>query len=155
MTSNVGSEFITDRDTLGFTDSVDGTDESYNTMKERVTAEGRKVFRPEFLNRLDDIIVFHQLNRVQVKEIATLMIGELQERLAEERDITLTLDASAWELLIEKGYDPKYGARPMRRTIEKYIENPISEEILLGHISTGSTVVASAKGEEIRFSPPK
>ncbi|MBU1049230.1 ATP-dependent Clp protease ATP-binding subunit [Candidatus Bipolaricaulota bacterium] len=154
MTSNVGSEFITDRDTLGFTDNVDGSDESYNTMKERVTAEGRKVFRPEFLNRLDDIIVFHQLNRVQVKQIATLMVGELQERLVEERDITLTLDASAWELLIQKGYDPKYGARPMRRTIERYIENPISEEILLGHMATGSVVVASAEGDEIRFSHP-
>jgi ATP-dependent Clp protease ATP-binding subunit ClpC len=80
MTSNVGSEFITDRDTLGFTDNVDDSDESYNAMKDRVTAEGRKVFRPEFLNRLDDIIVFHQLNRVEVKKIATLMIGELQKR---------------------------------------------------------------------------
>jgi ATP-dependent Clp protease ATP-binding subunit ClpC len=154
MTSNVGSEFITDRDTLGFTDNADDSDESYNTMKERVTAEGRKVFRPEFLNRLDDIIVFHQLNREQVKTIAKLMVGELQNRLLEERNVTLTLDGSAWELLIQKGYDPKYGARPMRRTIERYIENPISEEILLGNITSGAVVVASAVGEEIRFSHP-
>jgi len=154
MTSNVGSEFITDRDTLGFTDNDDESDESYNAMKDRVTAEGRKVFRPEFLNRLDDIIVFHQLNRSEVKTIATLMIGELQKRLIEERNVTLTLDASAWELLIQKGYDPKYGARPMRRTIEKYIENPISEEILLGNITSGAVVVAAADGEEIRFSHP-
>jgi len=154
MTSNVGSEFITDRDTLGFTDNDDESDESYNAMKDRVTSEGRKVFRPEFLNRLDDIIVFHQLNRVQVKEIATLMIQGLQRRLIEERDVTLTLAASAWELLIQKGYDPKYGARPMRRTIEKYIENPISEEILLGNITSGTAVIAEAEGEEIRFSHP-
>lgn len=154
MTSNVGSEFITDRDTLGFTDNDDESDESYNAMKDRVTAEGRKVFRPEFLNRLDDIIVFHQLNRVQVKEIATLMIQGLQRRLIEEREVTLTLAASAWELLIQKGYDPKYGARPMRRTIEKYIENPISEEILLGNITSGTAVIAEAEGEEIRFSHP-
>ena len=154
MTSNVGSEFITDRDTLGFTDNVDDSDESYNAMKERVTAEGRKVFRPEFLNRLDDIIVFHQLNKPQVKEIADLMVRELQARLKEERDVTLTLAASAWELLIDKGYDPKYGARPMRRTIERYIENPISEEILLGKITSGGTVVAESDGEEIRFSHP-
>jgi ATP-dependent Clp protease ATP-binding subunit ClpC len=154
MTSNVGSEFITDRDTLGFTDNADDSEESYNTMKERVTAEGRKVFRPEFLNRLDDIIVFHQLNREQVKTIAKLMVGELQKRLTEERDVTLTLDGSAWELLIQKGYDPKYGARPMRRTIERYIENPISEEILLRNITSGAVVVASAVGEEIRFSHP-
>ncbi|MCK5826917.1 ATP-dependent Clp protease ATP-binding subunit [Candidatus Bipolaricaulota bacterium] len=154
MTSNVGSEFITDRDTLGFTDNVDESDESYNAMKERVTAEGRKVFRPEFLNRLDDIIVFHQLNRSEVKTIATLMIGELQKRLVEERNVTLTLDPSAWELLIQKGYDPKYGARPMRRAIEKYIENPISEDILLGKIVSGAVVAAFAEDEEIRFSHP-
>lgn len=154
MTSNVGSEFITDRDTLGFTDDVDGSDESYNTMKDRVTAEARKVFRPEFLNRLDDMIVFHQLNRPQVKKIADLMVGELKKRLVEERDVTLTLDASAWELLIQKGYDPKYGARPMRRTIERYIENPISEEILLGNIVSGTSVVGVAEGDEIRFSKP-
>jgi ATP-dependent Clp protease ATP-binding subunit ClpC len=139
---------------LGFTDSLDHSEESYNDMKDRVTAEGRKVFRPEFLNRLDDIIVFHQLNRAEVKEIADLMIHELQKRLKEERDVTLTLDASAWELLIQKGYDPKYGARPMRRTIEKYIENPISEEILLGNITSGTAVVAAAAGDELRFSKP-
>ena len=154
MTSNVGSEFITDRDALGFTDNADNSEESYNEMKDRVTSEGRKMFRPEFLNRLDDIIVFHQLNRDQVKEIADLMIHELQKRLQEERDVTLTLDQSAWALLIEKGYDPKYGARPMRRTIERYIENPISEEILLGNITSGTAIVAVADGDEIRFSNP-
>jgi len=154
MTSNVGSEFITDRDRLGFTDSLDHSEESYNDMKDRVTAEGRKVFRPEFLNRLDDIIVFHQLNKSEVKQIADLMIHELQKRLKEERDVTLTLAASAWELLIQKGYDPKYGARPMRRTIEKYIENPISEEILLGNIASGAAVLAEAVGDELRFSKP-
>ncbi len=154
MTSNVGSEFITDRDTLGFTDNVDHSEESYQEMKDRVTAEGRKVFRPEFLNRLDDIIVFHQLNKEQVKEIADLMIHELQERLVEEREVTLTLDPSAWELLIDKGYDPKYGARPMRRTIERYVENPISEEILLGNIVADSEVHAIADGDEIRFTHP-
>lgn len=154
MTSNVGSEFITDRDTLGFTDNADDSEESYLQMKDRVTSEGRKVFRPEFLNRLDDIIVFHQLNKAQVKQIADLMIHELRDRLREERDVTLTLDPSAWQLLIEKGYDPKYGARPMRRTIEKYVENPISEEILLGNITSGSTILAVAEGDEIRFSHP-
>jgi len=111
----------------------------------------RKVFRPEFLNRLDDIIVFHQLNRDQVREIADLMIRELARRLVEEREIELTLDNSAWKLLIEQGYDPKYGARPMRRTIERLIENPISEEILLGNFPSGSAVTATVDGEEFRF----
>jgi ATP-dependent Clp protease ATP-binding subunit ClpC len=80
-------------------------------MKSRVTGEVRKVFRPEFLNRLDDIIVFHQLNRDQVREIADLMIRELAKRLDEERQITLTLDDSAWKLLIEQGYDARCAAR--------------------------------------------
>jgi len=151
MTSNVGSELITDRGTLGFSDQDETSEESYQDMKSRVTGEVRKVFRPEFLNRLDDIIVFHQLNRDQVREIAELMIRELALRLEEEREIALSLDDSAWKLLIEQGYDPKYGARPMRRTIERLIENPISEEILLGHFPSGSAVTAISDGEEFRF----
>jgi ATP-dependent Clp protease ATP-binding subunit ClpC len=151
MTSNVGSEMITDRGTLGFSDQEIDSEESYEDMKDRVIGEVRKKFRPEFLNRLDDIIVFHQLTRDQVKEIADLMLSELKDRLYEEHQITLTLDESATELLIEKGYDAKYGARPMRRTIERLIENPISELILERKFEPGSTVVASADGEEIRF----
>ncbi len=151
MTSNVGSDLITDRDTLGFSDQSDGSEDSYQEMKSRVTGEARNVFRPEFLNRLDDIIVFHQLNRDQVRQIATLMINELTERLHAERGIKFELDDSAWDLLIRQGYDPKYGARPMRRTIERLIENPISEEILLGQFPKGTTVVASANGDEMRF----
>ena len=155
MTSNVGSEMITNRGTLGFSDQEVDSEESYEDMKSRVIGEVRKVFRPEFLNRLDDIIVFHQLTRDQVREIAELMLSELKARLQEEHQITLTLDDSASELLIEKGYDAKYGARPMRRTIERLIENPISELILEGAFENGSTVVASADGEEIRFTKGK
>jgi ATP-dependent Clp protease ATP-binding subunit ClpC len=151
MTSNVGSEMITGRGTLGFSESEVNSAESYQDMKDRVTNEVRKVFRPEFLNRLDDVIVFHQLTREQVLEIAELMVGELKERLTEEHEITLTLDESAWALLIEEGYDPEYGARPMRRTIERLIENPISELILEGTFPHGSLVAASADGKEMRF----
>lgn len=151
MTSNVGSELITDRGTLGFSDQEVDSEESYQEMKGRVMGQVRKVFRPEFLNRLDDVIVFHQLSREQVREVAELMLGELKGRLREEHAITFTLDESASELLIEKGYDPKYGARPMRRTIERLIENPISELILQGTFEHGSAVVASANGEEIQF----
>lgn len=151
MTSNVGSDLITDRDMLGFSDQSDGSEDSYQEMKSRVTGEARNVFRPEFLNRLDDIIVFHQLTRDQVRQIATLMISELTERLHAERGIKFELEDSAWDLLIRQGYDPKYGARPMRRTIERLIENPISEEILLGKFPKGSTVVAAANGDEMRF----
>ena len=155
MTSNVGSEMITNRGTLGFSDQEIDSEESYEDMKDRVIGEVRKKFRPEFLNRLDDIIVFHQLTRDQVKEIADLMLSELKARLYEEHRITLTLDESATELLIEKGYDAKYGARPMRRTIERLIENPISELILERAFEPGSTVIASADGEEIRFNKGK
>ena len=124
-------------------------------MKDRVIGEVRKVFRPEFLNRLDDVIVFHQLTREQVLEIANLMIAELKERLQEEHGITLTLDDSANELLIEQGYDSKYGARPMRRAIERLMENPISELILNRSFEHGATIVASADGEEMRFTRSK
>jgi len=151
MTSNVGSELIAARDTLGFTGADEGSEESYQDMKGRVISEVRKVFRPEFLNRLDDIIVFHELNRDQVRQIAELMVDELRKRLQDEREITFDLDDSAWDLLIEKGYDSKYGARPMRRTIERLIENPISEEILLGSFPPGSRVVARADGDELSF----
>ncbi len=151
MTSNVGSELITDRDTLGFSDQREGSDEPYQEMKGRVIGEARNVFRPEFLNRLDDIIVFHQLNRAQVREIATLMVDQLTLRLLTERKIHFRLDDSAWEVLIRQGYDPKYGARPMRRTIERLIENPISEEILVGHIAAEAHVVGRAEGDELRF----
>ncbi|MEA1871758.1 MAG: ATP-dependent Clp protease ATP-binding subunit [Candidatus Bipolaricaulota bacterium] len=152
MTSNVGSEMITDRDTLGFSDTEVDSAESYQDMKDRVLGEVHKSFRPEFMNRLDDLIVFHQLTKAQVLEIADLMLGELKERLREEHDITLTFDDSANEVLIEKGYDAKYGARPMRRTIERLIENPISELILSGEFGRGSVILAAADGEEIAFS---
>lgn len=152
MTSNVGSEMITDRDTLGFSDTEVDSAESYQDMKDRVLGEVHKAFRPEFLNRLDDLIVFHQLTKEQVLEIADLMLGELKKRLWEEHEITLTLDDSANEVLIEKGYDARYGARPMRRTIERLIENPISELILSGTFGRGSVILAAADGEEIAFS---
>ncbi len=86
-----------------------------------------------------------------MKKIAKLMVDELRKRLKDERDISFDLDDSAWDLLIEKGYDSKYGARPMRRTIERLIENPISEEILLGTFPPGSHVTATADGDELRF----
>ena len=152
MTSNVGSEMITDRDTLGFSDTEVDSAESYQDMKDRVLGEVHKSFRPEFINRLDDLIVFHQLTKEQVLEIADLMLGELKERLWEEHEITLTFDDSANEVLIEKGYDARYGARPMRRTIERLIENPISELILSGKFGRGSVILAAADGEEIAFS---
>ena len=151
MTSNAGSEMITDRGTLGFSDNAVGSLESYQDMKDRVMTEVRKVFRPEFLNRLDDTIVFHQLTQDEVEHIAELMLAQLCDRLTEEHSITLKLNKSARKLLISSGYDPKYGARPMRRTIERLIENPISELILERSFAPGATITATAKNGEIVF----
>ncbi len=151
MTSNAGSEMITDRGTLGFSDNAIDSQESYQDMKDRVMTEVRKVFRPEFLNRLDDTIVFHQLTQDEVEHIAELMIAQLCDRLMEEHRITLKLNKPARKLLIANGYDPKYGARPMRRTIERLIENPISELILESSFARGATISATAKNGEIVF----
>jgi len=151
MTSNVGGKLITDRTALGFGSENVDSEETYKDMKARVMGEVRKLFSPEFLNRLDDIIVFHSLTKDQVGEIAELLLGRLRGRLREEHDIELVLEESARELLIERGYDPKYGARPMRRTIERLIEDPISERILTGEFPPGCTIVVEAKDGEMHF----
>ena len=155
MTSNVGSEMIANRGTLGFSNQDIDSEESYQGMKDRVTGEVHKVFRPEFLNRLDDLIVFHQLTRKQVRQIANLMLSELKKRLDEEHSISLTLDKKANDLLVERGYDSDYGARPMRRAIERMIENRISELILEGTFGDGSKIRVSVDGEEMSFSRGK
>jgi len=155
MTSNVGSDMITNRGTLGFSDQKIDSEESYQDMKDRVTGEVHKVFRPEFLNRLDDLIVFHQLTREQVRQIAELMLSELKQRLDEEHSIRLSLDKKATNLLVERGYDPDYGARPMRRAIERMIENRISELILEGTFTDGSVIKGSVDGEEMSFTRGK
>jgi ATP-dependent Clp protease ATP-binding subunit ClpC len=152
MTSNVGSNMITDRTALGFSDQEEGFQSSYQDMKSRVMGEVKKIFRPEFLNRLDDTIVFHQLTKSQVRQIADLLLGDLQDRLKEEHNIEITLYRSAKDLLIENGYDPKYGARPMRRAIEQMIETPLSELILQGEFPDGSKVRVTAQKGDLKFS---
>jgi len=151
MTSNIGGKLITDHTTLGFGSEDVESEETYKDMKSRVMGEVRKFFSPEFLNRLDDIIVFHSLTKEQVGQIAELLLGRLRKRLREEHGINLVLADSARELLIEKGYDSKYGARPMRRTIERLIEDPISERILTKEFPPGCTIVVEAEGGEMKF----
>ncbi len=138
MTSNLGSKLITDQTALGFSREEEGR-HSYQEMKSRVLGEVRELFRPEFLNRLDDLIVFKSLSKEDVNAISELMISELQQRLS-ERDIRVEISAKAKELLIKEGYDPKYGARPMRRTIERLIENPVSDKILEGQFERGDRI---------------
>ncbi|MFH1609119.1 MAG: ATP-dependent Clp protease ATP-binding subunit ClpC, partial [Candidatus Bipolaricaulota bacterium] len=148
-TSNVGSKLIVDRTGLGFSTADIESEQAYRDMKSRVMSEVRKEFSPEFLNRLDDVIVFHSLTREQVKEIAEILIGRLRNRLREEHTIELAIEPSAWEIIAERGYDEKYGARPMRRTIERLLEDSIAEKILTKEFPPGCRIVAEARDGEI------
>jgi len=137
MTSNVGAETIRSSKKLGFTV---GTQQEYENMRDRVMAELRKTFRPEFLNRIDEVIVFHALEETHIRQIASLMAKELQKRL-KEQDMDFELTDAALDYLVKEGFDPIYGARPLRRAIQKNIEDKLSEEILKGTIQKGDKVI--------------
>ena len=138
MTSNVGADTIKKSANLGFT--TGGTDKNYQDMKDRVMAELKRMFRPEFLNRIDELIVFHSLEQKHISEIATLMAGQLRKRLLEQ-EIDFILSDEAKEHLAKEGFDPVFGARPLRRAIQRLIEDRLSEELLLGNITKGDTVI--------------
>src|SRR6516225_449801 len=148
MTSNVGAELIKRQTALGF-GAIAGQG-SYEAMRDKILGESKRVFRPEFLNRLDDIIVFHQLERNNLAKIVDLEVAKVMERLR-AKDIKVHLDPSAVELLIDKGYDPTYGARPMRRAVEKYLEDPLAEELLRGNIKQGDTLDVHTVGQQLAF----
>jgi ATP-dependent Clp protease ATP-binding subunit ClpC len=149
MTSNVGAELIKKQTTLGFGAPVAGTD-NYDVMKDKILGEAKRVFKPEFINRLDDIIVFHTLEKPDLIKIVDLEISKVVERI-KTKNIHLTLDPTAQEFLISKGYDPTYGARPMRRAVEKYIEDPMAEEVLKGNIKPGDAVTVQKDGDKLGF----
>jgi len=156
MTSNVGAELIRRQMSLGFAPKQETKAQKldYETMKERVLAEMKKTFRPEFINRIDEIIVFHQLTEEQLRSIVDLMVKDLQERLADRKlNIELTGEAKAW--LAKEGYDPVYGARPLRRAIERYVENPLSAKILSGELAEGDTVRVDLGKEGLTFTAKK
>ena len=119
-------------------------------MKEKVMTEVRKLFRPEFLNRLDDIIVFHELNEEQIRQIVEFMTEDLEKRLA-ERKLGLEIADAAKSWLAKAGFDPVYGARPLRRAIERYVENPLSAKILAGEFKEGDIVVVDLKEDDLTF----
>ena len=148
LTSNVGAERLQKGSAMGFTPPDD--EEDYARMKENLTEEAKKVFRPEFLNRFDDILVFRSLGRDELTQILELELEKVRKRLA-ERDIHFELDASARDLLLEKGFDPTYGARPMRRAVERFLEDPMAEEIIRGDLREGETISISAKDEKLKF----
>ncbi|MEG0048536.1 MAG: ATP-dependent Clp protease ATP-binding subunit [Clostridia bacterium] len=138
MTSNAGANTIVSKRSLGFGGSVEAA-RDYEAMKERVMVEVKDTFRPEFINRIDDLIVFHALEPNEIQQIAGLMLESVSKRLR-ERGITLIYDASVVEYLAKEGYDANYGARPLRRTIQRTVEDALSEEIIAGHIALGNSV---------------
>ena len=137
MTSNIGSQFL-----------ADGIDEEI--AEERVLGALRDHFPPEFLNRVDEIVVFGRLDREQLAEIVELQVARLRRRL-EERGVELELTDAAAELLAREGYDPAYGARPLKRLVQRRIENPLAQRILAGEVRDGDRVLADADGDELTF----
>ena len=152
MTSNCGAENIVASKRLGF-GTVENEKESYNYMKGRVMDEVKRSFKPEFLNRIDEIIVFHPLNKSHMKNIVDIMLKDLITRSKEQMNLNLGVSEEAKEFLIEKGYDEKYGARPLRRTIQNEIEDALAEEILDGKIQEGNTIEVRKEGEKLQFLP--
>ncbi|HIV28706.1 MAG TPA: ATP-dependent Clp protease ATP-binding subunit [Candidatus Ornithocaccomicrobium faecavium] len=154
MTSNAGVQTIKKQRTMGF-GSADSREKTYEQMRDNIMEEVKQVFRPEFLNRVDEIIVFHELTEEDINRIAALMLKAVGKRLA-ERGIELEVAPEAVALLAKAGFDPQYGARPLRRTIQRKVEDALSEEILSGAIHLGDRVSVTAEGEELRFaSVPK
>ncbi len=149
LTSNVGAESIRKQTSIGFTSmSEEG---SYEKMRDKIMDATRKVFRPEFLNRLDDVIVFRSLSKTDLIEILGLEVVKVMDRLR-AKSIQLTLDEKAKTFLVEKGYDPTYGARPMRRAVERYLEDPLAEEILRGRFHEKAPILVTVEQDKLAFS---
>ena len=149
MTSNVGAETLRKGTSLGFGPFTD--ESSYDRMREKILEEAKRAFRPEFLNRLDDIIVFRPLTKPELVEILDLEIEKVMNRL-KARNLQLILDVPAKDLLVEKGYDPQYGARPMRRSVERFLEDPLAEEILKGKLIENEPVQVTVAEGKLVFS---
>ncbi|MFL5975958.1 MAG: ATP-dependent Clp protease ATP-binding subunit, partial [Solirubrobacterales bacterium] len=152
MTSNLGATEIARNTPLGFAVSDDETGVSYDEMKSRIMGELKKVFRPEFLNRIDDVIVFHKLTKDEIKEIVELLLRRIRQSMA-ERELQLELTDETKDLLVEKGWDPAMGARPLRRAIQRYIEDPLADFVLRSELPSGSTVMVERTPDEERSAP--
>ncbi|OPJ61043.1 ATP-dependent Clp protease ATP-binding subunit [Clostridium oryzae] len=151
MTSNVGASTIKKQQSMGFsTNAKNEYSTEYEKMKENILEELKKNFRPEFLNRIDDTVVFHQLEEEDLREIVSLMLKSVSERLS-QRGIEIEFSDEAETLLAKEGFDPVYGARPLRRAITKIVEDRLSEEILSGNLKTGGRIVISAENGEFKF----
>ena len=149
MTSNAGASTITSKRSLGFGGSIEAT-RDYEAMKERVMAEVKDTFRPEFINRIDDLIVFHALEPDDIRQIASLMLQSVANRLT-ERGMKLSYGSDVIDVLVRDGYDANYGARPLRRTIQRSVEDALSEEIIAGNVALGDCVELYVADGKIAF----
>jgi ATP-dependent Clp protease ATP-binding subunit ClpC len=149
LTSNVGSDIIRKQGTIGFTPISEQF--TYEKMREKIMDEAKRVFRPEFLNRLDDVIVFRALNKPDLLQILELEVAKVMDRL-KHKNLKLELDPKAKDFLAEKGYDPMYGARPMRRAVERYLEDPLAEEIIRGNLHENEPIQVSVEQDKLVFS---
>ncbi len=152
MTSNIGASAIENVSTLGFSTGSDESKSRYEKLKDTISEEMKKFFKPEFLNRLDDTIVFAHLSKDEIRKIVDIMLGDLVKRL-KEQELSLDIPDEVKDWLANKGYNSNYGARPLRRVIQKKIEDPIAEEILTAHYKHGDTIGLSLKDDMIVFSP--
>jgi ATP-dependent Clp protease ATP-binding subunit ClpC len=150
MTSNLGTALIGKRTTPGFLSAT--AEDTYDRMKERVLDELKRAFRPEFLNRIDEVIVFHSLDEEHIRGIVQLMMERVNRQL-EERAIRVSLSGEAVNFLIEKGFDSTYGARQLRRIIQKHIEDPLAESIIAGRVQDGVQIEVRVQGEGLVFEP--
>jgi ATP-dependent Clp protease ATP-binding subunit ClpB len=141
MTSNIGSQYILD---------ISGDDTRYDEMRNRVMEAMRSSFRPEFLNRLDELIIFHSLQKSELRNIVQLQVDRLKQRLT-DRKISLKLSSSALDFLAEVGYDPVFGARPLKRAIQRELETQIAKAILRGDFSDGDTIFVDVQNERLAF----
>ena len=150
MTSNLGAREIKKGVSLGFQNNDQLL--AFDQMKDKVLSELKKTFNPEFLNRVDEVVVFNSLGRPEMGRIVDILIGQLSLRL-KEKNITIGISPQAKELLVARGFDPTYGARPLRRTIQRMVEDPLSQEILKADIRFGNRVLIEAEGEVLKFVP--
>ena len=152
MTSNAGAQSIIEPKKLGFMSNQDEK-QDYDRMKSGVMEEVRRLFKPEFLNRIDEIMVFHPLNKSHIKKIVNIMLKKLEKRCREQLEIELKITESVREFLAESGFDSKYGARPLRRAIQTKLEDPMANALLEGRIKRGETVRIQLRQKEICFTP--
>ena len=154
LTSNVGAHILQKKQSLGFGAETDA-EADYEKTKEKVLDEMKKVFRPEFLNRINDIVLFRSLSRQDMGKIVDIELAKIEKRLDEQK-LKIKLDDSAKEFLVEKGWDEKYGARPLKRALERELEDPMAEELLKGKIQKdGGLVKVSEKDGKLVFSQRK